>query len=94
MSSELEEITLLRTTAREYGIPEDEVLRAWEKMQREHRLPFYVWPLLEPSRIDGTKVMLSPAVDITLLSRLDREVPNWKQIPRPTWPNTRFRGVI
>ena len=92
MNSEMPEITMLRETAREYGIPEDEVLREWERMQREYHLPFYVWPLLEPSWTDSTKVVLSPAVDVNSLSRLDRELPGWEDIPRPAWPNTHLRG--
>ena len=79
-------VELLIARAREYGIPEDEALQAWEEMKRKHRLPFYVFPLLE-ARDDA--VALSPAVDINLLSRLDREVPGWEAIRGPVWPDRR-----
>jgi hypothetical protein len=74
----------LLAQARAYGIPGEEAVGAWEEMVRQHRLPFYVRPVLE-ERPDGA-VQLSPAVDINLLSRLDREVPGWERISGPLWP--------
>lgn len=74
----------LRNQAREHGIPEEEVLKAWEEMWSKHSLPWYVEPTLE-TRADGS-ITLSPAVNINLLSRLDREVPDWEQISGPVWP--------
>jgi len=71
--------------ARQYAIPEAEVLQAWEEMRKKYRLPFYVESTLETSLIDGT-IVLTPAVDINLLSRLQREVPDFESIPRPRWP--------
>lgn len=73
----------LLAQAREHGIPEAEAVAAWEEMVRVHRLPWYVEPELEVR--DGA-VTLSPAVDINLLSRVEREVPGWKAIRGPVWP--------
>jgi hypothetical protein len=75
----------LAAQAREHGLPEVEVLKSWEEMRKKHRLPFYVFPLLE-TRPDGT-VALSPAVDVNLLSRVEQEVPGWEAIRGPTWPD-------
>ena len=73
--------------AREHGIPEAEVVKAWEDMVREHRLPEYVEPALE-ARPDGA-IRLSLAVNINLLSRLEQEVPDWDRISGPSWPARR-----
>jgi hypothetical protein len=70
--------------ARAHGIPEAEVLTAWDEMVRLHRLPGYVEPALE-QRPDGT-IQLSPAVNINLLSRVEQEVPGWGRISGPVWP--------
>ena len=70
--------------AREHGLPEAEVLAGWEEMVRQHRLPFYVEPMLEV-RPDGI-IQLSPAVNINLLSRVLGEVPSWTRISGPVWP--------
>lgn len=75
--------------AREHGLPEGEVRQAWEEMKAKHRLPFYVFPLLEAR--DGA-ITLSPAVDFTLLSRVDREVPGWEAIRGPVWPDRAKAG--
>ncbi len=75
-------VALLKQRAREYGIPENEVLRAWEEMKEKNRLPWYVEPMLETR---SNSVVLLPAVDINLLSRLDKEVPNWESISGPVW---------
>jgi hypothetical protein len=77
-------VELLLAGAREHGLPEAEVLQAWEEMKKKHRLPFYVEPSLEAR--DGA-LTLSPAVDINLLSRLDRELPGWENIRGPVWPD-------
>jgi len=77
MTYEHPSVTLLRENARKYGIPEEEVLKAWEDMKAKYRLPPYVEPALE-TRSDS--VVLVPAVNINLLSRLDKDVPNWEKI--------------
>jgi len=85
MTYEHPSITLLRQKAREYGIPESEVLKAWEEMKAKYRLPPYVEPALEISYSDNNTIVLEPAVNINLLSKLDKEVPNWESISGPTW---------
>jgi len=67
----------LKEEAREYGIPEEEAVKAWEEMKREYNLPFYVYPALERH---SNKVVLVPSVSINLLSKLEKEVPNWRSI--------------
>jgi hypothetical protein len=83
MIYEPEPIRRLRQKAKEYGVAEEEALKAWEEMKAKYNLPWYVEPALEMKE-DGS-VVLSPAVNINLLSRLDREVPDWERIPRPVW---------
>lgn len=78
-------ITFLKEKAREYGIPEHEALKAWEEMKAKYRLPPYVEPRLEIKYGSNSTVALQPAVDIMLLSRLDKEVPNWESISGPAW---------
>lgn len=72
-------VTLLREEAKKHGIPEEQVLNAWEDMKAKYNLPPYVEPALEV-RKSSKKVVLLPAVNINLLGRLDKEVPNWEQI--------------
>ncbi|NVM21749.1 MAG: hypothetical protein HWN68_08215 [Desulfobacterales bacterium] len=81
-------VALLKERAREYGIPEHEVVRAWEEMKEKHRLPWYVEPTLVAKGAGPVTVVLLPAVNINLLSRLDREVPDWETISGPTWEAT------
>lgn len=71
--------------ARQHGIPEREVLKAWEEIRNKHHLPFYVEATLETSLLDGS-IMLQPAVNINLLSRVEREVPGFLTITGPVWP--------
>jgi hypothetical protein len=85
MTYEDPSVTLLRQKAKEYGIPESEVLKAWEEMKTKHHLPPYVKPALEIERGSSNTVVLVPAVNINLLSRLDKEVPNWESI-KQTFP--------
>lgn len=73
-------ITLLRQKGKEYGIAESEVLKAWEEMKAKHHLPPYVEPELEIEHSRSERAVLAPAVNINLLSRLDKEVPNWESI--------------
>ncbi len=73
--------------ARQHGIPEKDVLQAWEEMRSKYRLPWYVVPTLEASTFDGA-IMLQPAVNINLLSRAIREVPGFEDIRGPVWPGT------
>lgn len=72
-------VTLLREEAKKHGIPEEQVLNAWEDMKAKYNLPPYAEPALEV-RKGSNKIVLLPAVNINLLSRLDKEVPNWEQI--------------
>lgn len=75
-------VELLKERARQYGIPEDEVLGAWKEMKEKYQLPWYV----EPSLASKSNVaVLLPAVNINLLSRLDKEVPGWEKISGPEW---------
>jgi len=72
-------VTLLREKAKEYSIPEQDAIKAWEEMKAKYHLPEYVEPALEV-KSDSHKVVLVPAVNINLLSRLDKEVPGWDKI--------------
>lgn len=79
-------IDILKQRAREYGIPEAEVLEAWERMKAEYHLPTYVEPMLERR---SPVITLSPAVDMDYLPWLLEEVPDFRKIPPKTWPETR-----
>lgn len=80
MTYEHPSVTLLREEAKKHGIPEEHALKAWEEMKAKYNLPAFVEPALEVRSGERSKIVLVPAVNINLLSRLDKEVPDWEQI--------------
>ena len=63
--------------------PTPEEALEWEEMKTKYHLPPYVEPALEISYNDNNTIVLEPAVNINLLSKLDKEVPNWESIKHP-----------
>lgn len=80
MTYEHPSITLLKEEAKKHGLSEEQALKAWEEMKAKYKLPAYVEPELVVRSGKGSKVVLIPAVNINLLSRLDKEVPGWEKI--------------